>query len=107
MAGPNMITINVKDLEGKDVCGLLAQVVAPVYLNSTKPRLRTLKRIYRKVEKGVSWLYLSWEPKNTESYHYDCGYSGWAGRWIDRAQIQLPEEVAQQLGIEEAEVYTF
>jgi len=91
-AHTNLVTIDVRDLVGKDVSGTLANVRTPkgVYADDNtpawdRPLIRKLKTVTRKQEtrNGVkqSWVYWDWEPEHHDPAlcNYggrDCGYSG-------------------------------
>ena len=68
------------DLVKKNVSGISANVKRQGgkyhYDYQDEPMIRTLKRVYTKIEKGIKWLIWEWEPKHDQLREYDCGYSG-------------------------------
>ena len=70
----------LKDLIKKDVEGVTANVTRQGglyhYDYQDEPMIRKLKKVYTKKEKGVLWLYWTWEPAPHRNGYPDCGYSG-------------------------------
>ncbi len=79
MPAPVSGFVKVKDLVGKDLTGVVANINPPEHrkLVHEKDSIRTLTRAEYRNEKGQVWLYLSWIKEPCVSNWTDCGYSGW------------------------------
>lgn len=70
----------VKDLLGKNIAGIVAQVTREIHINSgiAPKRIRVLKQVRREKERNGWFLMLYWQPNTSGvgSEHFDCGFSG-------------------------------
>lgn len=74
-----MEKIKLVDLIGKNVDGKRANIVSQGgkyhYDFQDIPKYRILKKVYKKIEKGVEWVYWEWVAQQG-NLDFDCGYSG-------------------------------
>ena len=86
-----MKKVKLIDLVGKDIAGTIANVTRQGgsyhYDYQDGDMVRVLKKVYFKTERGVKWLYWTWEARPEENFKHgyrDCGYSGVADSELHR-----------------------
>jgi len=85
-----IILTPVRELIGKDIKGVRANVTHPKYRKmypNGVGRIRRLVRAEWRKKRGERWLYLLWQRDPED--RGDCGYSGWAEGFEPPPEIEL------------------